>query len=92
MTDYPILHEPDQGLFYMELEDDQKAYTKYQMLGNRQVDFYSTLVPTTHRGKGLASKLVERGFSWANSEGLGIQASCWYAAKKLAEQSESSDS
>ncbi len=86
MNDYPILHESEQQLFYMELEDDQKAYIKYRMLGNLQVDFYSTLVPTTHRGKGLAAQLVEKAFAWANAEGLGIQASCWYAAKKLAEQ------
>ena len=83
MSDYPILHEQEQELFYMELEDDQKAWVKYRMLGNRQVDFYSTLVPTTHRGKGLAAKLVESAFSWAEKEGLGVQASCWYVAKKL---------
>lgn len=88
MSDYPILHETEQELFYMELEDDQKAYIKYQMLGNLQVDFYSTLVPTTHRGKGLAAQLVEKGFAWAEAEGLGIQASCWYAAKKLVEKND----
>jgi len=86
MSEYQILHEPDQELFYMELEDDQKAYIKYKMLGNRQVDFYSTLVPTTHRGKGLAAQLVETGFNWAKDNDLGIEASCWYAAKKLDQQ------
>lgn len=86
MSDVDIFHEPEQGLFYIELEDNQKAYIKYRLLGNLQVDFYSTLVPTTHRGKGLAAKLVERGFVWAEEEGLGLQASCWYAAKKLNEQ------
>ena len=86
MSNYQILHEPDQELFYMELEDDQKAYIKYKMLGNRQVDFYSTLVPTTHRGRGLAAELVEIGFNWAEAEDLGIEASCWYAAIKLKEK------
>ncbi|MBX2847992.1 MAG: N-acetyltransferase [Acidiferrobacterales bacterium] len=83
MDSYPILHESEQELFYMELEDDQKAYAKYRMVGNRQVDFYSTLVPTTHRGQGLAAKLIDTGFQWATEQGLGIQTSCWYAALRL---------
>lgn len=86
MSEYKIIHEQDQQLFYIELDDDQKAYIKYKLLGNRQVDFYSTLVPTTHREQGLAAKLVEAGFKWADEQGLHINASCWYAAKKLAER------
>ena len=86
MSKYPIKHEVDQELFYMELEDDQKAYVKYKRLGNLRVDFYSTLVPTTHRGQGLAAQLVAAGFDWAKAEGLKIEASCWYAAKKLEQE------
>lgn len=91
MSNYEIIHEPDQQLFYIELEDDQKAYTKYTLPGNRQVDFYSTLVPTTHREQGLAARLVDAGFKWADEQGLHIQASCWYAAKKLAKRESQSD-
>lgn len=91
MSNYPILHEVDQELFYMELEDDQKAYVKYRRLGNLRVDFYSTLVPTTHRSQGLAAELVEAGFQWAKAEGLKIEASCWYAAKRLKKVSGTND-
>ena len=88
VSNYPILHEADQALFYMELEDNQKAWVKYRLLENRRVDFYSTLVPMTHRSKGLAAMLVDEAFSWAEREGLTIRASCWYAAKKLAAKRE----
>lgn len=83
---FEIIHEQEQQLFYIELDDNQKAYTKYKLLGNRQVDFYSTLVPDGHRKQGLAAKLVQRGFEWADQQELHITASCWYAAKKLAER------
>jgi len=47
------------------------------------VNFYSTFVPDSHRGKGLAALLVEHGFLWAEKNSYQIEASCWYAAKNL---------
>ncbi len=87
MSDYQIQHQPEESLFYVHLEDGQRAFVKYRRSGTESaealVDFYSTFVPDAYRGKALASKLVDHAFDWAEESGLHIQSSCWYAAKKL---------
>lgn len=93
MSDYQIEHQAEENLFYVALEDGQRAYMKYRHSGSdsavSQVDFWTTFVPESHRGLGLAAQLVEFGFKWADQEGLFINASCWYAAKKLEERNAS---
>ena len=91
MTQYEIQHQEEENLFYVALESGQRAYLKYRHSGLEsavpQVDFFSTFVPDSHRGKGLASKLVDRGFAWADGQGLHITSSCWYASRKLEKRS-----
>lgn len=86
MNENTIIHDQEQQVFYIDLNDNQKAYIKYQLMDDAQIDFTSTFVPQTHRKQGIAAKLVESGFAWADQENLNIKASCWYAAKKLDER------
>lgn len=89
MSEFEIIHQQDQQLFYIEFDDNEKAFIKYRLLERQKesaVDFYSTLVPTSQRGKGIAAKLVEKAFVWADQQQLRIEASCWYAAKKIAQR------
>jgi len=80
---YEILHQPEEGLFYVTLDEGQRAFIKYEKLANAaEVDFFSTFVPDSYRGQGLAALLVEHGFSWAKKQQLSIKASCWYAEIK----------
>jgi predicted GNAT family acetyltransferase len=87
MSEFQILHQAEEDLFYVALEDGQRAYIKYRRSDSKsaiaQVDFWTTFVPETYRGKGLAALLVERAFEWADKQNLFITTSCWYAAKKL---------
>jgi len=83
ITQYNILHQPEEGLFYVPLDEGQRAFTRYEKIANTsEIDFYSTFVPDSHRGRGLAAQLVEHGFAWAKEQGLSIKSSCWYAEKK----------
>jgi len=86
MSDYQILHQPQESLFYVQLDDGQRAFLKYRRSGlesaQASVDFYSSFVPKAYRGKSLAGKLVDHGFEWAKENKLHITASCWYAAKR----------
>lgn len=90
MNDYQIQHQPEEDLFYVLLDDGQRAYLKYRLSGAdsavAQVDFWSTYVPDEYRGQGLAAKLVDQGFEWADQKGLYINTSCWYASKRLAKR------
>ncbi len=87
MSDYEIQHQPEENLFFVALEDGQRAYVKYRLSGSEsavaQVNFETTFVPESHRGKGLAALLVEHCFAWAEQEELFMTSSCWYATKKL---------
>lgn len=91
MIDFEIKHQTEEQLFYVHLDDGQRAFLKYRFSDDKSassvVDFWSTFVPDSYRGKGLAAKLVQAGFAWAEHEGMHVKASCWYAAKKLTQQS-----
>jgi len=87
MTNFEIRHQPEEELFYVLLDDGQRAYLKYRRSGDKSatsaVDLWSTFVPDSYRGKGLGAQIVEQGFRWAEAENLHIYTSCWYAAKKM---------
>ena len=93
MSDYQIQHQPEEALFFVHLEDGQRAFLKYRLSGaesaKAQVDFFSTFVPDAYRSKGLASKLVDHAFAWADEQHLHINTSCWYAAKKYERRQQS---
>lgn len=78
-----IEHNKEAKRFYLELKGGVDAELKYRFMGDSGVDFYSTFVPNTHRGKGLGSKLVNAGMDWAKENNLEIHASCWYARNFL---------
>jgi len=78
-----IEHNETNKRFFIELEGGPEAELKYRLVGDNSVDFYSTFVPNTHRGKGLASKLVKAGIAWAKDKGFEMHASCWYARNHL---------
>ncbi|MCZ2721505.1 GNAT family N-acetyltransferase [Marinomonas sp. 15G1-11] len=69
-------------------QNEAPAVLKYKILidpksGQHTVDFYSTFVPESLRGKGIAEKLVRTGLKWANEQNHEITASCWYVEKFL---------
>ena len=84
MSKHSIEHQQE---FFVSLEDGQRAYVRYRFVdvdsNQHTVDFYSTYVPESHRGKGLAADIVERGFVWAEQRDFVILTSCWYAQKKF---------
>lgn len=78
-----VQHQPEQNRFVLDLGDDQQARLKYQMLDDRRVDFVSTYVPESHRGRGYARRLVDAGLAWARGNDYQIEASCSYVQSVL---------
>ena len=78
-----IQHNKETKRFFVELEGGVDAELKYRIIGSSNVDFYSTFVPNTHRGKGLGSKLVKASVAWAKENDYDMHASCWYARNHL---------
>jgi len=83
-----IIHIVDENRFVINI-DKVQAILSYEIIidpsktSAGRCNFDSTFVPNELRGKGLAEKLVRHGLNWAKSQGLQIEASCWYVQKFL---------
>jgi len=73
-----VQHDKKNSRFFIAFENGDDAELKYRLQSNKEVDFFSTYVPNTQRGKGVGGKLVEKGLAWAKDESFTIHASCWY--------------
>ena len=93
MTEFNVEHHPQDNRFIINLADGQIAQLRYRLDseqgGAKQVDFFNTHVPDDFRGKGLAARLVDKGFAWADENQLAIKTSCWYAELKLKKREKS---
>lgn len=84
-----IIHQPDNYQFVINVGTAQAVLTYELSASNTALNtqdlcnFSRTFVPKELRGKGLAEKLVRHGLSWAKSQDLQIEASCWYVQKFL---------
>ena len=77
-----IIHDTDNKQFTLELEG-LESVLQYTLLDDDRVDFNHTFVPPELRGHGHAAQLVDAGFAWAREQNKKIEASCWYAARRL---------
>lgn len=88
MSDFAIEHDEIEQQLFVQLPEQEQAYMRYRFVDQADtvIDFYTTFVPSSQRGKGLARKLVEAGFEWADTQSYQIKASCSYADRLLAER------
>jgi len=73
-----VQHDKKSKRFFISFEVGDDAELKYRLQGEKEVDMYSTYVPTTQRGKGVGGILVNHSLDWAKEESLKVHASCWY--------------
>lgn len=82
-----VEHLESENMFVVPLEGE-RAHLKYHLLENGVIEYYSTFVPDSARGQGLAQILVDAGVAFAQSKNLKIKPTCWYVAKYLDKHSE----
>ena len=75
-----VLHDEKGGRFYIPLPEGGEAVLSYRRQG-KTLDFYSTYVPPELRTKGLAEKVVEAGFRYAQANGYKVIPSCSYVSR-----------
>jgi len=80
-TDTAVLHNQEAHRFELTV-DGHQAVLEYILKGNRIV-FTHTRVPPAIEGRGLGSKLVETGLSYANENGLRVRSLCWFVSKYI---------
>ncbi|MHC2990616.1 hypothetical protein OB13_03100 [Pontibacter sp. HJ8] len=73
--DVNITHNKEDQQFTANLGDDE-AELAYATPSPDVLDFTHTYVPESARGKGIASKLIEKGLCYAEDNGLLVIASC----------------
>ncbi len=74
-----VIHDEAGKRFYLPLEGGQDATLLYRRQAE-VLDFYRTYVPVAFREKGLAEKVVEAGFRFAQSQNLKVLPTCPYVA------------
>ncbi len=81
-SDVPIAHDAAAHRFEADA-DGRKAFLSYRQADAKTLDFEHTFVPPELRGRGLASRLVERGLAHAREHGLTVIPSCPFVADFL---------
>ena len=74
-----VKHDETGHEFYIETPEG-KALLHYEQEGN-VLNFHHTFVPPELRGKGMAEKIVEQGFKYAQMNHLKVIPSCPYVAR-----------
>lgn len=72
-----VRHNETGHRFYVPLESGHEALLLYRRQG-KTLDFYHTYVPEAYRNEGLAEKVVEAGFRYAEVNGLRVVPTCSY--------------
>lgn len=75
---HQVEHQAEQQQFTVALGTEH-ALLQYSLDAAKQhVHFYSTYVPASARGKGVANQLVVAALSWAKQNSYHISNSCSY--------------
>ena len=74
-----VLHDPAGRRFYVPLPNGAQALLSYDQSGEA-LDFNHTWVPPEFRNQGLAERVVEAGFRWAQEQNLKVLPTCPYVA------------
>ena len=82
-----IRHDEAGHRFYIPLESGHEALLLYRRQGDT-LDFYHTYVPEDFRNKGLAEKIVEAGFHYAQEQNLKVIPTCGYVSAFLHKRKE----
>jgi uncharacterized protein len=77
VEDVEVVHEPSRRRFVAR-SGDRESQLVYLRSEQNVVDFRSTYVHPSVRGKGVGEKLVREALDWARGEGLRVIPSCWF--------------
>lgn len=85
-----VSHDPARGAFTARIEGHE-AYLRYLPAGEGVLDYATTFVPETLRGRGIASDIVRQALDYARAGGWRVIPSCWFVADFLKKHPEYGD-
>ncbi|HEX7080134.1 MAG TPA: GNAT family N-acetyltransferase [Gammaproteobacteria bacterium] len=75
-----VIEHDERGSRFVARVAGGEAYLTYVRLGPRTLDYYSTFVPESLRGRGIASALVRHALAYAKDRRLKIVPTCPFVA------------
>jgi len=73
-----VNHFKDMSEFRIEVSGHSPAYLRYTKNGESEVDLFTTVVPSSMEGKGVAKLLVRAAIDFARDSNLSVVPTCWY--------------
>lgn len=80
----------ERNRFEIDLGDGEVAFAEYR-LHPEVIDFVHTVVPPSHGGQGIGTRLIEAALSWARKHGLKVAPYCPFFARYMKEHEEAQD-
>jgi len=79
----PVIHDVERQEFTLSIPGHPPAYLRYTMDGAKRVTMYTTVVPESLGGRGLAKLLADKAFDFAVHEQVELRLTCWYLSGYL---------
>ena len=82
MIDKTVLHDVQNKRFVLTI-DNMEVQTKYRLIDDKTIEFYSTYTPPELRSQGLAAVVVNAALDYVQENNFEIIPTCWYVKKIL---------
>jgi len=73
-----LVHEPDQKVFYLNLDKNFRAELHYTILAHDHLNLSHVEVPEKYRNKGIATLLAKKVMDYLIRNKFEISCSCWF--------------
>jgi len=78
MDSITVQHSQEEKKFTIDIKDHDTAFLRYKEIDRSSIDIYTTVVPSSLEGRGIAKLLANAAFNFAREKDLKIKPSCWY--------------
>ena len=80
-----VTHSKTEEMFSISVPGHETAYLRYRYLNThpRAVEMFTTVVPPSLGGRGIAKILADEAFDWAVQNELKMKLTCWYLSGYL---------
>ena len=80
-----VVHSKEEKMFSLAVPGHEVAFLKYRFLDVElsRVEMFTTVVPPSLGGRGVAKLLADEAFDWAVENDLKMKLTCWYLSGYL---------
>jgi len=79
----PVIHHAEKQEFTITIPGHESAYLRYTRNSHDGLTMFTTVVPDSLGGRGVAKLLADEAFEFAVKEQVGLKLTCWYLSGYL---------